>query len=115
MIQTFVKFENYPTMVLNLEDNYTISSKELYVKCCELYFKRFHNKSLMDGINNGLAEFIVNSHMSFQCKMIKFRSNMYWNTNQFKDSTLYFGFSAHYTNLNKEDIESINNIVNGYY
>jgi hypothetical protein len=115
MVQVFVKFNNYPTMVLNLEDNYTISSKELYVKCCDLFFNRFHKKSLKEAISESDANFIVNSSMTFHTKLIKFRSNHYWNTSSMKDSTLNFSFSFHSTNLNNDDIETINNILDGYY
>jgi hypothetical protein len=115
MVQVFVKFDNYPTMLLNLEDNYTISSKELYVKCCELFFNRFHNKSLKQGISEGEANFIVNSSITFQTKLIKFRTTTYWNTSSMKESTLFFNFSFHSSSINKNDIETINNILDAYY
>ena len=115
MVQIFVKFNNYPTMVLNLEDNYTISSKELYVKCCSLFFNRFHNKTLKQSIADGEANFIVNSSITFQTKLIKFRSNSYWNTSTLKESTLYFDFSFPSSQLTNIDIETINNIIDAYY
>jgi hypothetical protein len=116
MVQVFVKFDNCPTLVLNLEDNYTISSKELYVKCCDLFFTRFHEKSLKQAITDGSANFIVNSHITYQTKFIRFRSkNQYWNTSTMKDSTINFGFSFHSIKLDKNDIETINNILDSYY
>jgi len=115
MIQVFVKFDNHPTLVLNLEENYTISSKELFVKCCDLFFNRFYKKTLMEAINDGSANFIVNSNLNYQCKLIKFRSNMYYNTSNLKDSTIQVNYTFPVTNLTNSDIESIINILNGYY
>jgi hypothetical protein len=115
MVQIFVKFDGSPTLVLSLDNNYTISSKELYVKCSELFVKRFYKKSLEEAIYDGSANFIINSYMLHQCKMIKFRSNQYFNTNNLNNSTLYISFTSYYNDLTDEDKDSINGILCGYY
>lgn len=116
MVQVFVKGLNSKTSVLNLEDNYTISSKELIVKCLKLVFEN-QEKSFQDLINNNKINFISNLYCKFSYEIIRFNTDTkYYNSSQFNDCTLDMIIA---NGVNKEispiDKETIQNILNGYY
>jgi hypothetical protein len=115
MIQIFVKDFNLNTFVLELEDNYTISSKELFVKSLKLIFKK-QNKTLEEVINNN-NNFISIIYCKISNKFFRFdNKNIYFNTNKLKDQTIIFNILAGYNKMTSElEKEEIFDIINGYY
>jgi hypothetical protein len=115
MVQIFVKDFNLNTFVLNLEDNYTISSKELFVKSLKLIFDK-QSKSLEEIINNN-NNFMSNFYCKIMNKYVRFENDeIYFNTDNLKDTIISFnitnGPSKIISQLDKEDIKDI---LNGYY
>jgi len=115
MVQIFIKDFNLNTFVLNLEDNYTISSKELFIKSLKLIFDK-QSKSLEEIIidNNN---FISNFYCKIMDKYVRFENKeIYFNTDKLKDTIISFnitsGTSKIISQLDKEDIKDI---LNGYY
>ncbi len=126
MVQVFVKGLNSKTSVLNLEDNYTISSKELIVKCLKAIFEK-EEKSFQDLINNNKINFInnlysksscnINIYSKSSCKIIRYNTETtYFNTSQFNDCTLdMIVANGVIKEISPVDKENIQNILNGYY
>ena len=126
MVQVFVKGLNSKTSVLNLEDNYTISSKELIVKCLKVIFEK-EEKSFQDLINNNKINFIDNIYSKSSCninlyskssyKIIRYNTETtYFNTNQLNDCTLDMVVgNGEIKEISPVDKENIQNILNGYY
>lgn len=94
MIQIFIKDFNLNTFVLNLEDNYTISSKELFVKSLKVIFEK-QGKLLMDVVNNNNNNNIISRiYCKINQKFIRFENNdIYFNTDNLKDNTIIFNIS----------------------
>ena len=116
MVQVFVKGLNSKTSVLNLDDNYTISSKELIVKCLKIIFEK-DNKSFQDLINNNKINFINNLYCKKSYDIIRFNTDTkYYNSNQFNDCTLDIIIAnGTIKEIDPIDKETIQNILNGYY
>jgi hypothetical protein len=115
MVQIFIKDFNLNTFVLNLKDNYTISSKELFIKSLKFIFDK-QNKSLEEIIENN-NNFISNFYCKIMDKYIRFENNeIYFNTNKLRDTIISFNMTTGTTKvISQLDKEYIKDILNGYY
>jgi hypothetical protein len=101
MIIVYIKIEKEDSFILELEDNYTISSREFLVKIfAKLQLKNF--------------DFFTKSYGLIGSKVIVFEKNNYFNTSIFNSKTLYLTFSKFFE-LNESMIQEINNILDNYY
>lgn len=115
MVQIFIKDFNLNTFVLDLEDNYTISSKELFVKSLKLIFDK-QSKSLEEIINNN-NNFICNIYCKIMNKYFRFENKeIYFNSSKLKDNTITFNIASGSNKITSQlDKEDIKDILNGYY
>ena len=115
MIQIFVKIQNEKTFVFELEENYTISSKELLVKV----FNKFYllkNIDIKKNIVIGHVNIFNNVYALISNNIIRFNDNKYHNTSLFDKFTLYVNFTgSQKTVFDDELAQEINNILDNYY
>jgi hypothetical protein len=115
MVQIFIKDFNSSTFVLDLQDNYTISSKELFVKSLKLIFDK-QNKTFEEIISNN-DNFISNFYCKIMDKYVRFENQeIYFNTDKLKDTIISFNITNGSTKIISQlDKEDIKDILNGYY
>ena len=115
MVQIFVKIQNEKTFVLELQENYTISSKELLVKV----FSKFYllkNIDIKKNIIIGKINIFYNVYALISNNIIRFIDNKYYNTSFFDKFTLYVNFAgSQKTVFDDESSQEINNILDNYY
>jgi len=103
MLIIYIKIENEESFILELEENYTISSRELLVKI----FSMLKLKNL---------DFFSKSCGLIGNKVIVFEENNYFNCSMFSSQTLYINFNkSNRFFLDEIMIQEIKNIINNYY
>ena len=115
MVQIFVKIQNEKTFILELEENYTISSKELLIKVFNKFYL-LQNIDIKKYIVTGKQNTFYNLYALISNNIIRFIDNKYYNSSFFDKLTLYVNFTGlQKTIFDDESIQEINNILNNYY
>ena len=115
MVQIFIKIQNEKTFVLELEENYTISSKELLVKVFSKFYL-LQNKDIKKNISIGQVNIFYNLYALISNNIIRFVDNKYYNSSFFDKLTLYISFvSSQKPVFDDESIQEINNILDNFY
>ena len=112
MVQIFIKAPNIEILILELDVDYTISAKELYVKVFNLFYKSI-NKNLIEYLHT--VQFIQYSYLRCNNKIIRYNDETYFNSNSFDNFTIDIVLRASTEKLDDIKKNDISGILSGYY